>query len=662
MSTQPYFYLWKAEKGDVGPLSKASSEALGSFTSWKWSAPAAERSSRPEISSARVSYGASPRLYAKSKVKVDVNKIFRLPERTAFNISGQGTGSQDQVANISSLVRTAVGGIPAEFSQSDFFANSPFYPIAGITTFFNFFQGIFSMMKSGAGYHYYQATGDKKRMALAATDWARALVQTSGGLAYGVYRGLTLSALLIHGPSVDTSWITVPTFLGRASALAGGIIGSFFFGVFYAILGLQCAYQYRRGRSLLQKLEQAEDPLAFLEKKVQATEAHVLINERQKALKDLYGGEIAKQIEEKVRAGGPLSKEEELSRRKFFEEVILDKNAVQRIDAAVDDKLLKDAIFFGTIGLKKCAEELHLGPLREHADYEQALLQMMSKKKLKQVALAKRVALLREKKEEKLAALSDDRSVKKLQKVIARPTKQREEKSIQKVVEAIKTNLRSNYRLNSIVSILCVMGIVATVLSLFFTGGIPLFAVSLLLVSVSIGMIGTDGYFLHQALKSGEAAPYDRKIMWGSIAIALGAFALIVGLTVCFHFAIAPIVFAAVVCAGTVITNGVSLYHSHASERKRKKKVEIDIQFFRQFVGEKHSKEEIQRKFERLSQGERKAIKEHLQVAIPHHRHKKKALREAVDHAISALYKQERKRIKALKESLQPLVEKYLPI
>jgi hypothetical protein len=653
MSTQkPYSSLWKPEVGDS--FSSHTESQIRTMPVFK---PFTAQETPYLLSSARVTSPHSPKLYATTQVSFD-NKIFRLPESERFKISSQATASQDEVSDISSLIRTVAGSVPPELSTSDLFANSPFYPIQGLTSFFNFFQGIFVMMKAAARYRYCQSLGHKKGMELANVEWSRGLSQLAGGAAYGICRGLTLGALLIHGPNVDISWINVPTFLGRASAWAGAIIGTFFFSVFYLLLAAQCGYLGIRGYIFKQKLETAEKPFEFLEKKLDVSEAHILEKYRKECVKTLFGKDAAEKIEAKIKAKGELSKEEILDLRKHYEEKFLDGDAVERIDDAVDDKLLNDATFFGTLGLKKCLQECGLNPLKE-GGYEKVLSKIYSDEQLKQIALSSKVALLRVKKEDKLAELSSGRALNRLKKVLSKPEEDQSEKAMNKTVAKIKSAISSQNWSNGILAGLCLLGLAVTVVSLFFTGGAVFFFITMGFIAVAVGMLGADGYCLHQALKSGENAPYDRKIMWASIALSILLLAAVIVLSVLFHFALAPILIASVICLGTVATNGTSLYFSHKNEKKRQMK-HPSLAFLKDFVAQGESKKKIDKLFRRLQIDERRTLKEQLEKELRYEHRKKRALLEAIDETIIALKKKERQRNKSLKKYLFPIIEKYL--
>lgn len=167
---------------------------------------------------------------------------------TAYPISGGAGSTEDVVADISYFGRTLAD-----------LGTDPVYQAIGVTTGENVFMGFYAAFKAWDRFQKASRVGDFGGKVDGSLDTLRGITQGIGGGFYLGYRGTMIASEI---GNVNTA-MNATTVLGKVT-FALGVIGNFFFGLFYLFIGVWGGYHLYQSGKFLHGLNKTESAVPFL--------------------------------------------------------------------------------------------------------------------------------------------------------------------------------------------------------------------------------------------------------------------------------------------------------------------------------------------------------------------------------------------------------------
>lgn len=442
---------------------------------------------------------------------------------------------------------TTVPGASPAFSFMGSNATTVSYQLMGMPTAQNAAWGAMGAMSACRGMEAAQRVGDEEGERAAKASLARNIFQGAGGAAFLPYRILATVAAVNNTSSAS---FAAPTALGKAT-FGTLTIGTAAFGGMYALLSVECALSVHEINKFLAKFEACPDDAAkyqFLRDSLEVTESEMA---EIRAIKpDLLRKEaICHAGKELLAIADALRKSDNHDLLQVCDPLLVSYlKEMGLVDSTLDEirKTLPSTQSECEIIFKKMVADQITRP-------EAFLVEM---------GLQVKAAKLKAKKEMILGRLIGADLV----KVVREKTLPESE-----IVKAVAVKVQENKVLTSAELAIYLVGFVATVLALaFLTGGWGLAVAFILYLFVAVGMMITDGARLHQAIKSGEVAKWDTKIItFNMVLITLMMIASLVVTCVFFPPAIFPILMALLIWAGGVGVNGYALYKAKEAQNKK---------------------------------------------------------------------------------------------
>ena len=138
------------------------------------------------------------------------------------------------------------------------------------------------------------------------------------------------------------------------------------------------------------------------------------------------------------------------------------------------------------------------------------------------------------------------------------------------LLHSVRRALIKNFALNSAMLVAGVVGVVATILSFIFTGGVGALIVGILFLVVCIAMIAVDAYCLHVGLKDPTPGVHDKKIVIANTILA--TLSIVTACALIAFFPIHPLAIAIALTVGVawLINNSVALKRIFKREEEYK--------------------------------------------------------------------------------------------
>jgi hypothetical protein len=459
-------------------------------------------------------------------------------------LTGAATCTQDNLANISSLVRTLMPD------------SAPMQAI-GVTTGVNVFQGWWAAKKAKARFDAARRIKDREGMIEGGIDTARGAFQSAGGAAYLGYRG-TMIATNVRPLSVPA---IAGTSLGKAAYLFG-LIGNVCFTAFFALISLWSAYGLRNhirfGAAL--KAASQEGDAAFLE----------FLKKR--TLADPKSRQPKPSDKKRLQKAGLKALTEQflhVQRQLMGNEPLKDKMPLSAHEVKASLKELfsaNDAMLRASDAYKNALSSLGLNA----ADF--SMLELIGFKLLQE----KR----QHRKEARFSRVTDGACVKAVQKAFRRGLDSRLLSSDTSVKEAARQELAelkkrvsdANSKGKLIHSALLAIGVIGFVLCVlgFLTLAHPV-AIALVVVAMvfNVGlMIATDGYFLSRSWEAGSPGVHDKKYLGVMAAVLVSAVIVSLFVTAYFGLPLIPCIVACAFGGAGLLFTGYSFYRVVQKEKK----------------------------------------------------------------------------------------------
>ncbi|MGE5196806.1 MAG: hypothetical protein ACM3JI_05700 [Anaerolineae bacterium] len=544
----------------------------------------------------------SPRVHFKDRAvsKAGTDPLSPKPS----NFSSIATGTADVTSDLSFILR----GI------ANLGVDSPALTLMGISTAFNFFQGLVVTDQISRKIVPLQQVSDHKGETIAKIGLARGVCQTTAGGTFIGVRLLTFIDQLKAGPGKmfnapyinphKTVVFNMPTGLLSRAAFFLGVIGTALFGLFYFIIGVECSLNVHWGRRFKQQLNQSFDAKRLDHPQELAKGIKFL---QDKLLLTKSDQELAAKIERNlVRKYG---RDRNKIAQSLREEALVAMTQLVAMAAEKQGKVLsldhcqKTALKILSLSYKKLSSTEREKKIDED-------LQTLGKKVL--------IDKYRTKAEMKVTRLTSRDCVEGIKKTFdAKLTEhlikgedcdQTHIKQAVDLISKVKESIDVAKIINSLLVAACVIGVIATVLTLVFTfatgpGWLVLILIPILAILPSSIMLVTDTWCLELALKSGQAK-HDQKYIL--LQMLIGAVCLVGGIAVTslFSFGTVPLIVACVIGGLWLLENAIMLYQLN---KKREEKIGA-LEELKQLLAEKASSERLRAAVDKFSVEEQNAL------------------------------------------------------
>ncbi len=464
-----------------------------------------------------------------------------LPKVDASPMSGLSKGSVFVVSDFTSLYRSTEDLAKSVWSV---FPNAPLswmkgavsgrdmaigYQAFGSLTGVNAVLGYVGMYGGLQNLAYAKAINDQQGVLLERITVLKGGSLMGAGVTYGAFRPLSIAARLAHGEA--TSILN-----GIAGSMA--IAGSGFYSLFFGLLAMSSSLQIVESSSFQARLEEAESFEDKLQVLVKALDA-----------------------------------------------------APDQIKAS-DEKLKNEALKSGKKDLKKALKELGISNVpREKLQglllkvieesvggWTSASRQKNVQNELMKIGLSMRVQKLEKKQEAKMQRILSSKGFAALKALKNTPgllarVERGDKAAIEQaraLFQVVEVGLKSRFRENTALTAACLLGVVAMVLGVTITGGVPLIAATAVMLALSISMLAVDGYFLFQSFQNERPANHDKAVLITSTVIGLisliGMVAL--SLTGVVTMGTFPLVVSLALTSIWMIQNGVTLGVMKRNEKR----------------------------------------------------------------------------------------------
>ncbi|MBS0606704.1 MAG: hypothetical protein JSR57_07125 [Verrucomicrobia bacterium] len=450
---------------------------------------------------------------------------------TAYPISGGAGSTEDVVADISYFGRTLAD-----------LGTDPVYQAIGVTTGENVFMGFYAAFKAWDRFQKASRVGDFGGKVDGSLDTLRGITQGIGGGFYLGYRGTMIASEI---GNVNTA-MNATTVLGKVT-FALGVVGNFFFGLFYLFMGVWGGYHLYRSGKFLHGLNKTESAVPFLIAQAHA-DTHVKLQKLQGAdqtrqesfkqgLKKKCLNEFADQFiawQKKLKEEGNLQGKE-LSRSEMkkvvealFDAIDQDEEAKAAYLNAYCEKMglqPQEVAFLNLTSLEICGlklEEQHR-QTRKEARFERAV----GGEALEKVKDAYRKGLA-----ERLT--SDNPAVQE--------TAQAEAAELEKTV---RSALIKNLVIFSTFVLIGILGVVVSVATIGLFALPPGWALAMLILTVAlvVAMAGIDIYFWKTGLdSSAKPGEYDKVFIAVIATVLFISMVVAIGLTWGYGLALLPLI------------------------------------------------------------------------------------------------------------------------
>ena len=218
--------------------------------------------------------------------------------------------------------------------------------------------------------------------------------------------------------------------------------------------------------------------------------------------------------------------------------------------------------------MKKHLEKVAVGQLvkefkvlnKPAADLETFARSVYSVQDLTRIGLDHEIHKMQERREAKLSRIVGATGLQKIKECDLTNTAK-----VQEVMTDIHGAMDKTRNINIALLVVSIVATVAMVAACVLTAGVGAIVITAILFAVSLAFIGIDGYFLHEAMKSGDPHANDKKLLLISSVASVVMMGAAFAITSALSLGIIPLVIAAVV---GVVWFGVTLYAIHNSKGK----------------------------------------------------------------------------------------------
>lgn len=444
--------------------------------------------------------------------------------------------------------------------------DSPVLNATGTPTAFNAIQGAVGAYKAYLRFRDARAKGDLSGTVESCLNMGFSIAQAGGGVGYALYRPL---AIISQIKNIEFSFqATNP--LGKAACWTG-VVGNIMFGIFYGFLALCCGFGAVKNavfyfcskvrntfkdedlflKAQVEQLEkglhvQADEVLAQLMNKSGAQGIHAL----KKELEMQLAKEMPKWIEAVF---NDLNKNDG-----FFSIEDSEKDTEQKIRFLID--LLDEHVSLSKSDFLK-DKGINTDGIKSIADKLSGLELIGLAKKIENAGKTKEAEMLRQVGGECTQKIRQA-TVSKLGERLLSDDKIVKEAAISEakgLLHSVRRALAKNFAMNSALMVAGVVGVVATILSFIFTGGVGALIVGILFLVVCFAMIAVDAYCLHVGLKDPTPGIHDKKIVIANTILA--TLSIVTAVALIAFFPIHPLAIAIALTVGVawLINNSVAL-------------------------------------------------------------------------------------------------------
>jgi len=561
-----------------------------------------------------------------------------LPEVAAPLLSGHAIGSAFVVSDDTSLYRASHDLALAYLNQ--FPTNKSFDGLREVLTAKDFSLG-YHAFGSASGINMIigavqikhdldqlplaDKIGDTRASLMGRLSVAKGGALFGAGVGFAVFRPMAMVGAVKH---VAASGFQAPSLLGRVSygfLFAGVACYAIFFTIFSAIFGIKI-YE---GVKLRRKINRAKDlasQVGVLQRKLKADEARI----REKVLQKAGSKEAMRdQLVDEALASG----KEGL--RSLMKELGIEN---------VPDEKLKEVIY----------KAMEAGV--EGTDKDS--IQQQVEDRLMQIGLQmtmKKVEIKKEKKVQRALTKKGFEAIREIASdtTLANRVQMGDAKAIEKaegLVNAVKVSNRRKLTENALVLSVFILGILAMVGAVAFTGGLGVLVAAAIMLVFSIAMTGVDVYYLMQSYKSERPAKHDKKKLIVSSLIGVVSFLSMIGLGAAGVLSVGtiPIVIGTILCLIWLGQNGATWAILNRNERRYLEKNPT-----LESLLEALQKGENQKRLVKMIENLPKEIKEMVVLELTK---QDSDLETAISKVISDIQAMKEEHLEVLREALSPLM------
>ena len=447
--------------------------------------------------------------------------------------SAQVSALHDVVSDVSGVLRDIAYEFPS-------LANHPALSIAGITTAFSMGNGANAALVNIQQAFKSAEIDDFDGVADRILNGVGGIVQAGAGTAYLGIRVASVAANIL--PTNET--------LPAMSNILG-YIGNGLFAILYVIFSIAAGLKLYQGAKLRNKVTAQGDSsaqLQYLQNRVNVTGGNALSH----LAKKWKEADLAKLMNDSGLSAAEL--------QDLFAEA-------HQVTGGVGEKevfmeCLKEA------ALKKHLEKVAVGQLvkevkglnKPTADLETFIRKVYTVEDLTRIGLDHEIHKMQERREAKLSRFVGETGLKKIKECdLTNAAK------VQEVMTDVHGAMDKTRNVNIALLVVSIIATLAMVASCILTGGVGAIIIMAILFAVSFAFIGIDGYFLHEAMKNGDPAANDKKLLLISSVASVVMMGAALAITSALSLGIIPLVIAAVV---GVVWFGVTLYAIHNSKGK----------------------------------------------------------------------------------------------
>ena len=524
-----------------------------------------------------------------------------------YPIAEGARGTEDVVSDISYLGRTL----------AQLGLDSPTYQAIGVTTGENLFMGFYAAYQAWNRVQKAAQIGDAQGTIEGSIDGARGVSQGIGGGFYLGYRGAMIASEIAN----VNATMSATTPLGKATFYTG-LVGNFFFTLFYLFIALWGGYQLCLTGKFYHSMNQVNGLVPFL-----IGQVHGDVHERLQQLQQAGQGQIEKaknRWEEKCLNEFSVkleAKQKELLKSGQFKGKALSRSELRNVvrglfEAIEKDREAKASYLDGycqKMGLNSSeVAPLNLSPMQICGmKLEEEKKQQLRVVQLERVMGSGAVEKIKQAYRRGLAErlVSDDASIR--QGAVA---------DAEALEKAVRSGLNKNLIIFSSFLFMGLLGVIVSVatIGLFTLPAAGMFAATLLTVLLAMTMAGIDIYFWKSGLDSAKPGKYDKLFVYVIGAVLIGALALSAFLTFGLGFPVMPFVFTMVIGLVTLGICTYTLVKLHLKE-KRWTWEHPDLEQMEKALadlGERALDEKTTGLFKKLSRSDRHAVRKQYDLLL----------------------------------------------
>lgn len=519
------------------------------------------------------------------------------------SISGAAGGTEDVIADISFLGRTTASLVGPD---------SAVYQAIGVTTGENVFMGFFAAFKAWNRFKEASRISDFGGTVEGGLDTARGVTQGIGGGFYLGYRGAMIASEINN---VNTT-ISATTALGKATFYTG-LVGNFFFTLFYMFLGLWGGYHLYQTGKFLYEMKKTEDVVPFLISQVHA-DTHVKLkklqtesDERKAAYKQKLREKTLTVFSDQFQAWqSQMIKDKNFDGKKLSCSEI--KSVIEALFEAIENNQEAKQAYLN----EYCSQ---LGITRKEVDFLDLSSMQICGLKLEERDRQSR-------KEMKAQRALGGQAFEKIKKAYETGLLERLEATDLAVkaaalseAEGLKSDVSSalikNLFIYGAFVLIGVLGAVVTVATIGLFALPPGLALVMTILTfvLAFTMIGIDGYFLKTGLESGAPAQHDKLFVAVITVVMVLSMGLAAGLTFGFALPLLPFIFAMIIGGAALCLAGYVLFHKLPQREKKWNEDHPDLEVLEKALLETEPNSELDERteqlFKKLSKADRNDIK-----------------------------------------------------